>query len=398
MSTFNFEEKNLMLIQAMDYFSAGLAGIFVTVYFFNNSDIKTTMLFNIVMYSALLFFYIASGWSLKRVSSAFLIRIGLLSAAIFYFLLFVLREESIKYVIPLGILSGFGNGNYWVGLNLNQYIFTNKEKRVEYFGSTVAITNVLSAAAPLIGGAIILLTKSHSFFGFEAGYSLLFFIVFLIVGFMTIFVGKLPSHEIPNFSYRQIISHKRSKIWKLILWQQVVKGLYDSSMGVVIGILFFLIVKNEFALGTTQTIVYFLGTIGSLISIRLLNKNNVYFWVGCLGLTLGIGLFASLQNWYGVIFFVIIAGFCSPFLDNWMSTVYFKTMDEIDSSWKEKYHLMLERDIALGISRIISFIFLFIFLEFGDQVLLARTWLYFLPFLPLFLGLLLSRMKTVPGN
>lgn len=392
-ATFNSEEKNLMLIQAMDYFTYSLANIFVTVYFYAHSDLKTTVLYNIVLFTNLLFFYVASGWTLKKVSSAFLIRIGLASSALFYFLLFVLKEQSLNFVIPLGIISGFGAGNYWAGFNLNQYIFTNKEKRVEYFGSISGIINLLQAVAPLIGGVIITLTKSRQIFGIEAGYTLLFFIVFLILAVMVLVVGKLPSHECPNFSYGHIISHKRSKAWKLILWQQAILGLYDVSLGIVIGILFYLIVKSEFNLGGTQTIAALLGAIASIISIRLLNKNNNYYWVGAVGLAIGIGLFAIFQNWFGVLLFILITGFCAPFLNNWISIVYFKTMDTIDSSWKEKYHLMLERDMALGIPRILSCVFLFIFLQFGDQVQLARTWLYFLPFLPLILGFLLWKMK-----
>lgn len=392
---FSREEKNLITIQALNFFAYSLANIFVTVYFFANSDIKTTIFYNIIVFSTLLFFYLASGWTLRFVSSAFLIRIGLLSSALFYFLLFILKEQSVNFIIPLGIISGFGGGNYWAGYNLNQYIFTNKEKRVEYFGSASGIINLLQALAPIIGGAIIAFTKPNYFFGIEAGYTLLFFIVFLITLLMVLLAGKLPSHEIPNFSYNHIISHKRSKQWQFVLWQHVLIGLYDVTLTVVAGILFFIIIKEEFALGTTQTIAYLLGAIGSMISIRLLNKDKDYYWIGATGLAAGIGLFAIFQNWYGVIFFILITGFCAPFLNNWISIIYFRTMDGIDTSWKEKYHLMLERDLALGITRILSCIILYVLLLYGEQIMLARTWLFILPILPIILGLLLNKMRFV---
>ena len=396
MSVFNQEEKNLILIQAMDYFSAALAGIFVTVYFFSHSDLKTTIFYNLIVYITLLFFYVASGWTLKKVSSALLIRISLFSSALFYLALFLLKEQSVKFIFPLGLLSGFSAGNYWAGFNLNQYLFTNKEKRVEYFGSVTGIINLLSAFAPFIGGAIISLFASFSMFGREAGYSFLFFLVFMLLMIKVFLVGKLPSHEIPNFSYQHIIFHKRSRIWKLILWQQIFLGLYDTSLLTVTSILFFLILKNEFNLGGVQTIAYILGAIGSTISIKVLNKNKNFYWVGSLGLAIGIGLFALLKNWYGIIFFIIVTGFCAPFLNNWLSSVYFKTLDEVDIHWTEKYHLMLERDIALGIPRILSFLFLFLFLQFGNQIKLAQLWLYLLPFIPLILGLLLNKMSYEP--
>ena len=395
MAEFNREEKNLILIQAINYFSAALAGIFVTVYFFNYSDLKTTIFYNLITYISLLFFYVASGWTLKKVSSAFLIRIGLFSSALLYFTLFFLKEQSVKFIVPLGLLSGFSAGNYWAGFNLNQYVFTNKEKRVEYFGSVTGITNFLSALAPSIGGAIISLTMMFTVFGREAGYNLLFFLVFVLLMAMFFLIGKLPSHGMPNFSYNHIIFHKRSGSWKLILWQQFVLGLYDTSLGIVTSILFFLILKNEFNLGGTQTIAYILGTLGSMLSIKVLNKNKKFYWIGSLGLAIGIGLFALLKNLYGIIFFIVITGFCAPFLNNWLSTIYFKAMDEIDIHWTEKYHLMLERDIALGIPRILSLIFIFVFIQFGNQVKLAHFSLYILLFMPLIIGVLLNKIGVM---
>lgn len=393
MLVFNREEKNLMIIQAIDYFSAALAGIFVTVYFFSHSDLKTTIFYNLIVYITLLFFYVASGWTLKKVSSAFLIRFSLISSALFYLALFLLKEQSIKFIIPLGLLFGFSRGNYWAGFNLNQYIFTNKEKRVEYFGSATGVINFLSAVAPFIGGTIISLVISFSMFGREGGYSFLFFIVFILLMIMVFLVGRLPSHDIPNFSYKHIVLHKRLKSWGLILQQQFILGLYDTSLVAVTSILFFLILKNEFNLGGAQTIAYILGALGSIISIKVLNKNKNFYWLGSLGLAIGIGAFATWQNLYGIFLFILITGFFAPFLNNWLTTVYFKTMDEINNQWTEKYHLMLERDIALGTPRILSFLFLFIFLQFGDQIQLARFWLYLLPFFPLTLGYLLNKIN-----
>ncbi|MFH0863962.1 MAG: MFS transporter [Candidatus Gottesmanbacteria bacterium] len=398
MSIFNTEERNLMFIQSMNYFSAGLAGIFVTVYFYSHSDLKTTIFYNLLFYTTLLIVYIASGWTLKKVSSAFLIKFGIFIAAIFYLLLFLLKENIIYYVIPLGIFSGFGAGNYWAGLNLNQYIFTNKKKRLEYFGSMNTILNILQSVSPLIGGGIIILAKSSDLLSPQAGYAILFLIVFILLFLMILVVGKLPNHEMPNFSYAHITSHQRSRNWKFVLCQQAVWGSFDVAMSTVLGILFFLILKNEIILGASQTAIFLLSAVGSLISIRILTKNRQSYWFGVVGVALGMTSFALFQNTYGLILFVILYGLFSPFLYNMLSATGFRVMDSVDTSWKEKYHFLIERDIALGIPRMLSYIFLLIFLQFGDQIQLARIWLYFLPFLPLILGFLLWKMKSLPSS
>lgn len=391
MSEFNRDEKNLILIQGISYFSSGLAGIFVSVYFFSHSDLKTTIFFNLLLYVSLLFFYVSSGWTLKKVPSAFLIRTGLFASALFYLALFILKEESVKYIIPLGLLSGFSSGNYWAGFNLNQYIFTNKKRRVEYFGSVTGIINFLSSLAPFIGGSIISFGILFNLFDRDTGYSILFLFVFILLLTVALLAGKLPSHEIPNFSFSHVLFHKRLSSWKLILWQQFFLGIYDTSLKSVTGILFFLILKNEFNLGGTQTIAYILGTLGSFISIKALKKNQNYYWLGSLGMAAGIGFFALTQNLSGIIFYILLTGFCAAFLDNWLSTVYFKNLDAVKTHWTEKYHLMIERDLALGIARILSFLFLFIFMQFGSQIKFAQSSLYFLLFIPLILGVLLNK-------
>ncbi len=66
-------------------------------------------------------------------------------------------------------------------------------------------------------------------------------------------------------------------------------------------------------------------------------------------------------------------------------------LDQAQGSWQQKYHLLLERDIVLGIFRTVSFIGLFIFLQFGNEIQLAKNWLYILPVLPLALALLLRK-------
>ena len=113
---------------------------------------------------------------------------------------------------------------------------------------------------------------------------------------------------------------------------------------------------------------------------------------------MGFGLFAVFQDVFGLMAYTIIIGITAPFLFIWLSTVYFTALDDFKENWKDKYHLLIERDIALGVSRIISYIGVYLFIYFGDQVKLAKTWLLFLPVLPLILGLLLYLFERAVKN
>lgn len=389
-------ERNLIIIQALDYFASSLAGVFVTVFLFINSDLKTTVLFSIISFSSLLFFLVFSGWTLKHIASGTLIKLTLLGSAVFYFLLFLLQERSIVYLVPLAVFNGCLGGNYWAAFNLNQYIYTSKDKRVKYFGSSIALLNSLQAIGPLIGGAIITYTGSRIFFGLPLGYSLLFLLVSLVLGFSALLIGKLPQHEKISFKFAHLMTHKRTRVWKLVLSANAVLGFFDVALGTVSGVLIYLIVKQEVWLGATQSTSFLIGAMGGMLAIPLLHRNSRYYWFGIVGLTLGIGLFAVYQNMFGLIVYTIITGITAPFLFTWLSTVYFTALDDFKETWKEKYHLLIERDIALGVSRIISCIGVYLFIYFGDQVKLAKTWLLFLPVLPLVLGLLLYLYERAP--
>jgi len=199
MSLLSRDEKHLIAIQSLDYFVTGLSSVFVTIFLFAPNYLRTTILFNMWDFASLSFFFTFSGWSLRKFSSGAHMKLGVAVSALFYLLLFFLQGQTIRYLIPLAIFNGFGSGIYWAAYNFNQYIFSNEEKREQYFGYTSAVVNFLSAISPFLGGVII--TLAARWYGTGTGYASLFFLVFLLLAFMVFFIGKLPSHETLVFSY-----------------------------------------------------------------------------------------------------------------------------------------------------------------------------------------------------
>ena len=380
----------MIAIQGLDYFIGGLSSVFVTIFLFAHSDLRTTILFQLVTYSSLIVFFTLTGWSLKRISSGFHMKLGVAAGAIFYFLLFILKAKAVQYIVPLAIFNGFGNGIYWSAFNFNQYIFTNIEKRERYFGFSIAVVNFLSAIAPFLGGLIITIAGRYLYGGVTTGYTTLFAIVFFMLAGMVFFIGKLPKHAFPVFSFRELFHRHQSRRWSLVLWQHALLGLYDVSLTTVMGILFYEVLKQEFWVGFAQAVSYLLGTAGGYMSAGLLEKEHRYFWIGSFGLMLSLTAFAVLKNIAGLWIFVFVSGFTAPFLNNRISSVWFQSMDTVSDHWITKFHLLLERDLALGLSRIASLLALYLYLFRGSQLMLAQHWLFVLPLLPFLLGVLLS--------
>lgn len=392
MTQLNTEEKNLIIIQGLDFFAASLSGIFVSVFIFINSDLRTTLAQLIVMNISFWFFYMASGWILRKLQAATLIKTSLLTSTIYFLLLFFLKEKAVQYIIPLSIISGFGGGIYWAAFNLTQYALSNKESRIKYFGWSQAVLNGFQAIAPILGGAIIAVTGDKLLFGVKAGYSILFLIVSLIYLFMLVLFQSLPKHEPISFSLKHIIGHKRSDVWLNVLCQQFLFGMYDVLYGLMLGILIYIIVKGEFLLGAAQTLGFLSCSVGSILAINILHKFKQGFWIGITGQVIGIIMFALNQNLIGIII-NIITGLITPILNTWLSTITYQVIDQDLRHISEKYYFLAEQAFTILFARILSCCLLFIIIGFGDQVQLAKQSLFILPIFPLIIGLLLTKYE-----
>ncbi len=395
MASLSSEERKLLTIQFFNFLAYALAGIFVTVFFFANSDLRTTILYRAIAFASMTVTFGLAGWILKKISSGTLMKLGLVASVIYYLLLFYLKEKSVAYLIPLGILDGFTGGAYWAGYNLNQYILTHRGRRMNYFGWGLAVVNIASTLGPMIGGFVITTVKSATL-DVIYGYSTLFFLVAAITAASIVVIGKLPSHAIPAFRYHHLWQHKRIREWKIVLIQQGVLGLYDVSVTTVTGVLLFLILRSEAKLGTVLAISSAIATVSSLLSIRLLTKHKQWFWIGAFGSALGIGVLGFSQTITAMWIYIIVISCCAPFLLNTLSAVNYDAMDRTSGAWQHKYHLILERDVILGLLRTFSYVALFLFLGFGDQVVLAKQSLLLLPIAPVALGVLLTWYHRVP--
>lgn len=380
------EEKELIKLNGLFFFSSSLAGIFVNLFLFQLGGFKAVVYYGLVNLSFLYLIYLLSGYFLKKYSSKTLIRTGLLLFAIFYGMLLILGERSINYLILLGGVAGLANGFYWSGNNLTQYIATHEYSRSEYFGKLNFFMNIGSAIGPILGGSIIYLFNLYSikFLGYITIF-LIVFILFLITFFVT---NKLQSHTGSKFSFLEIINHRRKISWKIVLIQQFLYGLFDVSFSIFSSILMFLFLKQELILGavnTTSTLVFALANIGAVV---LLRKNKYSFFVGSVISSFGLFLFGLQQNWLGIFGLVFINNMAIPLLNITTSKGVYDTIDSVRVSWERKYHFLVERDSILGLARILTYVCMLFFFTPQNQESIAKAWIRVIPVFPLLIGLL----------
>src|SRR3990167_7187996 len=127
-------ENHLIKIISIFFFSGSLASLFLQIFLFRLGNFSTVALFNLTQLTFLLLLYMASGWLLKRFSTRILLRVSLLIFSVAWLLLIILGENSIHYVVLLGLIFGSGNGLFWSSFNLSQYVLTHQKRRESYFG------------------------------------------------------------------------------------------------------------------------------------------------------------------------------------------------------------------------------------------------------------------------
>ncbi|MDP3998842.1 MAG: MFS transporter [bacterium] len=380
------EEKLLIKVNGLFSFVLALAGIFLTVFLFKLGGFQSVALYYLVTLITLFFTYILSGYFLKRYSSVSLIRLGFLFFAVLYGLLFILGSRSLDFLLPLGVLNGLAAGNFWVGNNLTQYIATHEHSRHEYFGKLNFSMNLGLSAGPILGGATIWFFKLLNLE--NVGYGVLFFIVSLLFVFLFFFVRQLPKHTGITFSFLDILKHKRNVFWKIVLGQQFLYGLFDNAFASFSAVLIFLIVKEEFVLGSVNTLSTIVYAAANILAISLLRQYKHAYLMGAIFSSLGLFLFGLLENWLGIASLIFINNIFLPLLNISTSKVIYDVMDKSEQSWQDKYHFLVERDSILGFGRILSYLLLLLFFTQGGQLAVAKTWVLIIPIFPLIIGML----------
>lgn len=382
----SIEERQLLKLNGLFFFTISLAGIFVNLFLFQLGDFKAVILYGLISLSVLNIVYFLSGYFLKKYSSKSLIQIGLLFFSLLYGLLLVLGERSINYLIPLGIINGIANGCYWAGNNLTQYIATHEHSRNEYFGKFNFFINIGSSIGPILGGLVIYLFNLYSIKFF--GYIFVFFSVSLMFLVTFLVSRKLPGHKGSQFSFLQIVDHKRTPNWRVVLSQQFMYGLFDVAFGTIFPILVFIFLKQEFFVGAINTAATLVSAFSSILAIKILQKWKQGYILGMFLSSLGFFLFGTFQNLVGILWLILLSYTFMSFLNISTSKGMYDTIDHINENWDKKYHFLIEREFMLGIARVLTYSMFLLFFTPENQTAIAKNWIFIIALFPLVIGLL----------
>lgn len=380
------EEKLLLIILGIFYFSVSLAGVFFSIYLFRIGGFTAVATYYLIALLTITLTSVFSGFLLHIISAKNLLRIGLLFFSILFLLLFILKENTSHYLVVLGILGGLANGTFWAGNNIMQYTFTKRHTRNSFLGYFGFFSDAAATIAPVLSGILIFI--GSKIVNYQFGYSLVFSLVGILMLCIAIVSGYLPSLSHVEFKLTHLFSSFPGT-WRLVFVQQFFMGLWDTSLWTVTGVLLYAILKTEIQVGIAAGIGTTITALGALGAGKILNKYPRAFLWGMILAPLGIISFVFSQTILGIICIFLLTYTTYQLLNIPISKNIYDTIDETGLSWKKSYHFLVEKDVMISLGRAVSYVILLFVLFQHNSLKPVLNWMLFTAGIPFFLGLLL---------
>lgn len=250
-----------------------LFDIFLNVFIWKyTQDIALVALFNIT----LLAFHVLGFTLFSKIAKKGLVRIprkiGLLGLSASYFIIFLLGNYSIDYILPIGALIGIFNGAYWLSYHITRFDITSKKNRGNFTGIEGSLKMLIEIVIPAAGGFII--AASPFGMGYQIAFLIgsAFFISSAIFGNVEYDVKGTSSFDIKRILK---ISVKDRDLRKY-LFVHIMTGLGRAGplRNIIISLFIFSVLNNEFDLGLWLSLFSLVSIIASFLIGRYLDYRN----------------------------------------------------------------------------------------------------------------------------
>jgi MFS transporter, YQGE family, putative transporter len=247
----------LLLVSGLAAIATALSGSFVSVYLWK---IKHSWFliaqFHLIHFLVSSLTFLLVGWLMKRIDRVIALRLGMVFLSLFYLTVLLLGMRSVDHVMMLGTLLGLGAGFFWLAYNVLYFEITEKENRDLFNGVNGLIYSVSGIVAPLLSGLMI--TRIDHFTGYR-----IIFAISLLVFVIAVLVSFLFKQRSARGEYRLIHVLQRIKEpnhpWCWVNLAMISQGLREGVFTFLIGLVVYIITKNELTLGAFFTISSFVS-------------------------------------------------------------------------------------------------------------------------------------------
>lgn len=351
----NAQAKRLVAVSGLFILGTSLSSIFLVIYLFKiNSDITKPLFFYLGTYIGITFAFILGGYLLKFMKLGMLLAVGLLISTLLYLNLVFLGERSADYVFILGFFLGIGEGFFWLVRHVVEYLCSKDSNRDRLFASMYMVGTVGTILGPIISGFLIVSGQAQNFPGYLLvfGLSAVFFLAASLIALKFDISQKL------EYSFKEIFFlEKHNHSWRGVELADLIHGIRMGAGQVLIGIVVFLILKNEFDVGGVAT----LGAALSLAVGYAIGKFSTYqqrFTISVVGSIVGVISYIVLMAWFnvtGLFVYVLLMGAAAPALFIIFGSLNNKAIDvDARTNINRVISYKINNEIFWNIGRVIS--------------------------------------------
>lgn len=328
-------------------------GIFVNAFLWRQSqDMILVAVFNLVFFMLIPFAFYANGLLLKKFAPNILCYTslaieGLVIASLIFF-------DTITYttVVIIAVLYGITAGIYWANRNLLKLKTTQSHDRIYFTSIEASSGTVTGVFIPLFIGWFIALGSIIHLYSHVQGYqmiSLMMLIIIAAIGF--VMHGHAIKHTAGKLLVRNI-----SKSWRRFRVLEFFYGLNNGMLIFIPTLMVLILVGNEEALGTIQSLSAIIASLIVYILAKYLDVKHrvLLFAVSTILLLIGGSVFGMLYSAFAVAIFFACSALSQPL--SWIA-ISSLNLDMIDKNQHEHhYAYVCDQEIYLNGGRVVGII------------------------------------------
>lgn len=237
----------LISSHSLFYFSRFLFVIFFTLFIWSETkNLQIIAIYNLVLIVTHMLAFTAFAPITKGGRPHLPRNLSLLGYGVFFFFLFLLRDQVADHIYLVGALFGWLNGMYWISYNTLRFDHTTTKNRGHYSGTIRSLAIISGLAAPALGGALITFDP----LGWDYGSV---FLLAAILNVSAVLIGnvEVPQYDVQRFHIRKTarLVFAESDIVKLMVGKLFGNIGYKTVLEKLLPIFIFDILQNEFEVG-----------------------------------------------------------------------------------------------------------------------------------------------------
>lgn len=325
--------------------------IFVAAYVMRNSNDPTkVVVYQLTIYTGIPITFLINGWLLNRFPIKLLFSLGMVLSGVSMAIMMSLNTLDITGIAIAGIVMGMSFGFYWANRDFLALSTTDNNNRNYYYGLETFFYTIIAVLIPVAIGWFIELSARGG--DAKPAYRIVTGIVFVITILASVmcFRGKFINPVNKKFFYL-----KFDPFWNQLLVLASLKGLVQGFLVTAPAMLIMLLLGQEGALGTAQSIgAIFAAILMYIIGRKTSPSQRIYvFGTGLLLFTIAALINGILYNATGVVLFMLFLLLAKPLLDLAYFPIQFRVIDLLSKKEKRsEFAYILNHEAGLYLGRL----------------------------------------------